>query len=250
MLGLEGEVVLSERGYLDLARDVEAPPTGAAQLLMRSRVVPTVYERWWRPTLGRLAKGLHGPSMAQELRLAGELLALEEGATVLDVGCGPGNFTRRFARDVGERGTVIGIDVSATMLHRAARDTDAAQVVYVRADVADLAIRAGSVEAVCCFAALHLFAHPWTALDVMARALTPGGRLAVLTTARPNAVAGGAVVDLLGRAGGVRMFRTDELIGEVTDRDLDVVHHSTFGALQVLGARRPSAGEPRARPPV
>lgn len=239
VLNLDAEDLRCPAGYLDLVAGRGPPPTGVAQLLMATRAVPVVYERWWRPTLARLVKGPAGPSMAQEQHLARELLALERGATVVDVACGPGNFTRRFATDVGERGTVIGIDLSVPMLTRAVSNTAATQVVYVRADVTDLSIRPGSVEAVCCFAALHLFSDPWAALDVMACALAPGGRLAILTTIRPAGRPGALVTDVVGRAGGVRLFGRDEVTDHLTDRGLRIIDQRTFGVMQLVGAWRP-----------
>src|SRR5919205_1509847 len=100
---------------------------------MLSSVVPQIYERWWRPALGRVAKGVFGPGMSEEKRIARLLLALAPGDGVLDVGCGTGNFTRDFARSVGPGGMVIGIDLSETMLARAVEDTRRAgldQVAY------------------------------------------------------------------------------------------------------------------------
>ena len=38
------------------------------------------------------------------------------GSRVLDVGCGPGFFTREFARRVGDSGTVIAVDLQEEML--------------------------------------------------------------------------------------------------------------------------------------
>ena len=35
-----------------------------AQNLMLSSVLPRVYEQWWRPAMGRVAKGVFGPGMA------------------------------------------------------------------------------------------------------------------------------------------------------------------------------------------
>ncbi len=176
--------------------------------------------------------------MAQEERLARKLLSVPEGATVLDVACGPGNFTRSLASDAGEHGTVIGIDISAPMLERAAADTHLPQIVYVRADAVDLTVRGGSVDAVCCFAALHLFSDPWVALDSMALALVPGGRLAILTTARPRSAPWSVATHLLGQAVGVRMFGEEELARALADRGLDVFHQQTFGLVQIAGARR------------
>ncbi|MBW3578019.1 MAG: class I SAM-dependent methyltransferase [Actinobacteria bacterium] len=237
VLDLDPDAVRAPRGYLDLVGS-EPSPTGVAQMLMVTRVVPIVYERWWRPALGRVMKGLRGPSMRQEQHLIRELLAFEEGATVLDVACGPGNYTRAFAEDVGEQGAVIGIDLSATMLARAVSDTDARQVVYVRADVTDLSFRSGSVDAVSCVAALHLFTDPWAALDDMARALRPGGRLAILTTIQPRSRAGALIADVAGRAGGVRIFRPGEVTAELADRRLEITYRGTWGIAQIVGARR------------
>src|SRR5919201_3416432 len=104
----------TERGYLDLL-GAELPSTGPAQALMLTRFVPAIYERWWRPALGQLVKGLTGPGMAEEVRIARLLLGLGEGDLVLDLACGPGNFSREFARIVGPEGLVVGVEASPTM---------------------------------------------------------------------------------------------------------------------------------------
>ena len=104
--------------------------------------------------------------MRDEHRIARLLLGLTPGDGVLDVACGPGNFTREFAQIVGAGGLAVGIDASATMLARAVADTTRpASVAYVRGDAEALPFRDASFDAVCCFAALHLFADPtprWT----------------------------------------------------------------------------------------
>jgi 2-polyprenyl-3-methyl-5-hydroxy-6-metoxy-1,4-benzoquinol methylase len=84
-------------GYLDLldSRDRAQSPVMFA---MHFPLVTKIYERWWRPGLGKVMKGFGGPSMQAEYEIAAEMLALTSGDTVLDLGCGPGNFSRRFAR--------------------------------------------------------------------------------------------------------------------------------------------------------
>ena len=164
---------LNDAGYLDLIEgDVES--TGLTQDLMVTRLVPAIYERYWRPALGRVAKGLTGPGMAEEVRIARLLLGLGESERVLDIACGPGNFSREFARAVGPEGLVAGIDASRTMLERGARESAEAGIenlVLIRGDATALPFRDGSFDAVCCFAALHLFADPFAALDEMRRVL-------------------------------------------------------------------------------
>lgn len=238
VLGVDADERAAPHGYLDLLDD-EPAPTGVAQRLMTSRAVPAVYERWWRPALARLVKGPAGPSMADEVRLARRLLAVGEASVVLDVACGTGRFTRALAGDVGAGGAVVGLDVSAAMLARAVTATRADTVVYVRGDITRLAVREASVDAVCCFAALHLFADPWAALGTMAHALAAGGRLAVLTSARPGLGGAAWAAEVAGRASGMRVFAADELAGALTDRGLEVVEQRRFGLLQLVGARKP-----------
>ena len=114
---------LAPGGYFDLLGPEPPRSTGLAQDLMLTGVVPRIYERWWRPALGRVAKGVFGPGMPDEHRIARLLLGLSPGDGVLDVACGTGNFTRDFARSVGADGLAVGIDVSETMLTRAVEDT-------------------------------------------------------------------------------------------------------------------------------
>ncbi|HYN91444.1 MAG TPA: methyltransferase domain-containing protein, partial [Thermoleophilaceae bacterium] len=108
---------------------------------MLTGAVPRIYERWWRPALGRMFKGVLGPGMSDEHRIARLLLSLSPGDGVLDVACGTGNFSRDFARTVGPGGLVVGIDVSETMLTRAVEDTRTAgleNTAYVRGDALEL----------------------------------------------------------------------------------------------------------------
>jgi SAM-dependent methyltransferase len=227
-------------GCLDLLGDATPPSTGRVQDLMFSRVLPLVYERWWRPAWGRLAVGLRGPSMADEHRLARLLLGLRPGDRVLDVACGPGNFTRDFGRAVGEGGLALGVDASPTMLARAVRDTPAGlapTVAYVRADATRLPFRDGSFDAVCCFAALHLFADPLAALDDMARVLAPGGRIAIFTSCRTLPSPLRPLEALAGAASGMRMFERGEIALALRARGFGDVRERVTGETQFVGAR-------------
>ena len=227
-------------GYLDLLGDAPPAPTGTAQGLMLTRAVPAIYERWWRPALGRVAKGVMGPGMAEEHRIARLLLGLVPGDGVLDVACGPGNFTRDFAASVGEDGLAVGIDASETMLRRAVADTaraGAANVAYVRGDAVELPFRDASFDAVCCFAALHLFAEPFLALDHMARVLTPGGRVAIFTSCRTRTAPLRTIDGLLGARSGMRMFEREEIVEALAARGFEDVRQRVSGLTQFVGGR-------------
>jgi SAM-dependent methyltransferase len=227
-------------GYLDLLGGDEPPSTGIAQNLMLTGVVPTVYERWWRPALGRVAKGLLGPGMADEHRIARLLLGLTPGDGVLDVACGPGNFTRRFAHLVGQTGLAVGIDASPTMLERAVRDSPDpfGNLLYLRGNAVELPFRDRSFDAVCCFAALHLFAKPFVALDHMARVLTPGGRVAIFTSCRTRSAPLRTVDGLVGARSGMRMFERDEITTALAERGFEDVRQRISGLTQFVGGRK------------
>ena len=110
---------------------------------MVTRLVPAIYERYWRPALGRrVFKGVTGPGMAEEMRIARLLLGLGEGDTVLDVACGPGNFTRELrARRRPGRARRSGSTPRATMLDRGGeelRRADPGNLVLIRGDATAL----------------------------------------------------------------------------------------------------------------
>lgn len=227
-------------GFIDLLGDDGGlQSTGATQNLMLTRMVPVIYERWWRPGLGRVFKGVTGPGMEEEMRIARLLLGLSDGHTVLDVACGPGNFTRSFGRAVGESGLAVGIDASETMLERGVRDTTKngpANVTLVRGDATDLPFIDASFDATCCFAALHLFADPFEALSDMARVLAPGGRIAILTSVRRQAQLP-ALKPVIERASGMRVFEREEIVAALQARGFTDVHQRVSGLVQFVGGR-------------
>lgn len=227
----------TSRGYLDLLGDGDADRTGLIQALMRTGVVPRVYRRWWRPALGRVAKGFGGPTMAQEHQMVREALRPTAGDTVLDVACGPGNFTRGLGRLVGDGGLAVGIDASPTMLATAVREASGDNIAYVRGDAVRLPFADGEFDGVCCFAALHLFAEPFTALDHMLRVLAPGGRIAILTSVRSAAATGRVLTNVTARIGGMRVFDRDAITGALAERGAHRISQRVFGAAQFVSAQ-------------
>jgi ubiquinone/menaquinone biosynthesis C-methylase UbiE len=227
----------TENGYLDLLPPEPPESTGFIQDLMLTGVVPHIYERWWRPTLGQVFKGPLGPTMADEHRIARLLMGLSPGDGVLDVACGNGNFSRGFAKTVGEDGLVVGLDVSHTMLERAVADTPSREVAYVRGDIAAPIFREHSFDAVCCFAAFHLLADPMAALDRMTGLLAPGGRIALFTTARPRSAPLRTFQSIATARSGAVMFDQGEVAAALSERGYTEVRVRVAGVTQFVGGR-------------
>jgi SAM-dependent methyltransferase len=228
----------SNTDYIDLL-PAEPDSTGPAQRLMTTRLVPMIYERWWRPALGRVVKGVTGPPMSEEMRIARLLLGLGAGDRVLDLACGPGNFSREFARAVGPAGLVAGVDVSETMLQQGTeelRRSELTNLAFVRADAGNLPFADQSFDAACCFAALHLMENPFRALDEITRVLAPGGRIALMTSVRRQLTLR-PLKPLLQGASGMRIFEADEIVEALRERGYGGVHQRLAGMVQFVGAR-------------
>lgn len=223
-------------GYLDLLG--EDDPTGGhlVQRLMLNGLLARIYERFWRPAAMQVLSGFKGPRRREECRMAVRMLGLSSGDRVLDLGCGPGNFTRDFAEAAGD-GLVVGLDASKTMLAAGARVTKAANVAYIRGGACELPFQASSFDAVCCFGALHLFEPPMQALDEIVRMLAPGGRLALMTTCDPESTRDREDSDVR-KYGGMLMFPRDAITGALGDRGLLAIEQRVTGNIQFVSARK------------
>jgi ubiquinone/menaquinone biosynthesis C-methylase UbiE len=115
-------------------------------------------------------------------------------AAALEVGCGDGLLARRLAERAAE---VTAIDQDAGMIALARERTSGSRVRYVHADFLACPVEAASFDFACANTVLHHMDFT-AALRAMARALRPGGRLAVVGLA-----ANGGPADYLIGAPGV-----------------------------------------------
>jgi len=110
-----------------------------------------------------------------------EQLALREGATILDVGCGTGQDALDLAQAVGPHGRVVGIDCSETMLEAARARAAQAQlpVEYVLADATQLPFADASFDGCQASRVLGHLHEPERALAEMVRVARTGARIVV-----------------------------------------------------------------------
>jgi arsenite methyltransferase len=107
---------------------------------------------------------------------------IEEGATVLDLGCGAGTDLLIAAQMVGPGGKAIGIDMTAAMLERArssAQEMGLDNVEFYEGLIESLPLDDESVDAVISNGVIDLAPDKNVVFAEIDRVLRPGGRLQV-----------------------------------------------------------------------
>ncbi len=105
--------------------------------------------------------------------------AAKPGERVLDVGCGCGETTMKFASAVGSAGSALGVDISAPMLALAKNRSQAhANLSFTEADAATHRFEPNTFDLLFSRFGVMFFANPDEAFANMRKALKPNGRLA------------------------------------------------------------------------
>jgi SAM-dependent methyltransferase len=240
--GLIREDVLRSMRYCDGYTDLLGPSAPArrslAQRAMNSPAVAAIDQHIWRPFMVA-AMSLHGMSIEADRERAAAALQLGGRQRVLDVACGPGNFTSFFAGQLAGDGFVIGLDNSVPMMERAVRDNSCDHAVYVRGDALDLPFNNRAFDVVSCFAALHLVPEPLGVLHEMVRVLSPGGRIAVMTTYGRESFLVRRGLELGATICGVRVFDRSTIPAFFAAAGLVGIDQQLRGISQFVVARRP-----------
>ncbi|MFK8112616.1 MAG: class I SAM-dependent methyltransferase [Rubripirellula sp.] len=110
-------------------------------------------------------------------------LQLKPGMTVCDLGCGNGYWSLPMARDVGETGRVLAVDIQREMLQKL-RERSAKvklnNIEPVHGKVDDPNLPAAEVDLLLMVDVYHEFSHPESMLWGIRRSLTPTGVVALL----------------------------------------------------------------------
>ena len=140
-------------------------------------------DHWFEPIADHLGSAYLRYSFTkgtvQEVDHVVAALGLQPGERVLDVGCGPG----RHAHELARRGIVVhGIDISQTFVDLATADAPSGAT-FERLDARDLPFEAEFDATIClcqgAFGLMTVGGHDADVLAGIARALRPGGRLAI-----------------------------------------------------------------------
>lgn len=167
-------------GVLDLLP--KSTPKTLSQRSLDTRFTVRVYEAI-RESMLKVA-GV--PNFETEVSSIQNRLQIRPGDFVLDLACGHGNFTERWARFSGPEGLVVGLDLSRTMLSRAATRmarSDPSSLLLIHADAQSLPLAATSFTKVNCSGGFHSFPDLPLALREISRVSSPGATLTASTFA-------------------------------------------------------------------
>ncbi len=205
-----GKTYPVKNGYLDLL----GRRSGADNVANLANFLPgagPLYEPLWRARSLSLLTGEEFPS-DRELEVIVGLVRLDPGSRYLDLGCSAGMYTRNLAARLGDRGDVVGIDISPSMLKEAARRAKkiGAGPSLARAAAENLPFADASFSGAVCGGSLNEFGDPARALRETRRVLAPGGRVAIMGILKARSTRGRRLQRFLS-AGGVRFFEPAEV---------------------------------------
>ena len=197
-------------GYLDLL----GRRTGAHNIANLTNFSPgagPAYEPLWRTRSLTLLTGEKFPN-DREIEVIAGLARLDRGELYLDLGCSAGLYTRSLAAKLGNRGTVLGIDIAPTMLKEAVRRARRAGVrpSFARADAENLPFADESFDGAVCGGTLNELGDPARALREARRVLAHGGRVAIMGLLRATTTRGRLLQRLLSK-GGLRFVKPEEV---------------------------------------
>jgi len=154
---------------------------------------------------------------------------LEQGEIVLDLGSGGGFDCFLAAKKVGDKGRVIGVDMTPEMLAKARRNAEkmgAENVEFRLGEIEHLPVADGSVNVILSNCVINLSPEKQKVFREAYRVLRPGGRLAisdvVATADMPDQLREQAAMITGCIAGAERIDRLEKILAEIGFKDIRI----------------------------
>jgi SAM-dependent methyltransferase len=151
--------------------------------MTESNIANTAQHEFWNTVAGPRWVGL-GDFVERRVRAVNDILlarsAVAAGERVLEIGCSTGAATVPFAEVVGERGRMVGVDISEPMLAGARKriaESGLGNVTLVQADAQVHRFEVGRFDLIASRFGVMFFADPVAAFSNFFSALRPDGRL-------------------------------------------------------------------------
>lgn len=179
------------------------------------------------------------------------LLNLQEGDRILDIGCGTGLNFPHLRERIGRSGHIVGVDASDSMLAQAQRKVHSGESVdLVHGDAGGLEslVSQWTFDAVIVTYALSIIPR-WRSAWAGARACTrAGGRMAIVDLALPQGV--GRLLEPAARfacfTGGVDLSRRPWTLAQDELEDVTVGSHRWGHVVLAVGTNPPAEGDSKA----
>lgn len=232
-----GKTYPMRSGYLDLL----GARSGADNVANLTNFLPgagPTYEPLWRVRSLNLLTGEDFPN-ERELGMISDLVQLDRGGHYLDLGCSAGLYTRSLAAKLGDRGDVVGIDISPSMLKEAVRRAHklGTSPSFARANADNLPFADASFAGAVCGGSLNEFGGPARVLRETRRILEPGGRVAIMGILRAKTSRSRRLQRFLS-TGGVRFFEPEEVLSLLDHAGFEPDPLRTYNAVFFAGATR------------
>jgi SAM-dependent methyltransferase len=122
----------------------------------------------------------HRRDILRRRAMVRDAVGAQPGERILDLGCGPGFYVAELLDEVGDGGSVVGVDVSPQMLAIAARRCEGrANVEFREGPATSVPVPDASFDVALSVQVLEYVADTQGALAEMHRAVRPGGRVVV-----------------------------------------------------------------------
>jgi ubiquinone/menaquinone biosynthesis C-methylase UbiE len=122
----------------------------------------------------------HTPEEIERTRIFAEkYFQLNNGETVLDVGCGTGRLIPQLKKVIGETGILVELDFSIEMLKIGKNRCDYQNLFFIQGDGQVLPLKDRSMDTVICFAFFPHLSDKLKGMQAFARVLKPGGKLII-----------------------------------------------------------------------